>query len=222
MDTVPPAHPENPTSHPVFGRQPPIVIGLMGGIASGKTAVAGLFTAHGLRHIDADRIAREVTMRPAVLAAIGRRFGTAVIAADGSLDRVALAARVFSDPTARHDLEALTHPPIRAAILAALQQARQAGASVLLDAPLLLEGGLIDQCDEVVFVDAAEAVRRARARARGWADDELARREAAQASLAVKMARATTTIHNDGDLADTARQVAAALARWATAPDPDR
>lgn len=219
---MPPALPENPATHPPFRRQPPLVIGLMGGIAAGKSAVAGMFAAHGLRHVDADQIAREVTRRPDVLAAIARRFGDAVVLPDGTLDRAALAARVFADPVARQDLEALTHPPIRAAILATLAAARLAGASVLLDVPLLLEGGLIEHCDEVVFVDAAEPVRRARARARGWTEDELPRREAAQAPLAMKKARATTTIHNDGDLADTARQVAAALARWSTTPGPPR
>jgi dephospho-CoA kinase len=197
-----------------FRPAPPLVIGLVGGIASGKSAVAALFAAQGLCRIDADREARRVVDRPEVRAGLRARFGDSIFAADGSLDRAALGALVFADAEARRDLEALTHPAIRAAIAAALDAALAAGDSVLLDVPLLLEGGLVDRCDAVVFVDAPESLRAARVRARGWAEGELQRREAAQLPLAVKKARATASIENAGDLDRTRSQVVRLLAEW--------
>jgi dephospho-CoA kinase len=189
-----------------------VVIGLLGGIAAGKSAVAEAFAAHGLQVIDADRIARDVVETPAVAAELRAAFGPGVADDRGSLRRAELAKVVFADPAARQRLEAITHPRIRSAIEAELAAAAGLGRSVLLDAPLLLEHGLIDRCGVNVFVDASEAARRERARARGWDDGELARRERAQAPLAAKRARAEFTIHNDGSLADLRAQVAAVLA----------
>lgn len=194
----PPPLPAAP--HRPFRPVPPLVIGLVGGVAAGKSTVAAAFAAHGLRVIDADRIARRVTAGPSVLTELLREFGEGIQCADGSLDRAALAATVFADPARRQRLEAITHPPIRRAILAELAAARAEGASVLLDAPLLLEGGLIAQCQVVVFVAADEATRRQRAAARGWPPGELERREAAQAPLADKLAAADFVIANDGTL----------------------
>ncbi len=215
--------PEDPGLPPAAGRpfrpDPPVVIGLLGGIAAGKSAVAGAFAARGLRHIDADAIARQVTGAADVIAAVAAALGSGLVAADGHLDRTALAARVFTDPAARKQLEAITHPRIRQRILADLDAARRAGTSVLLDVPLLLEGGLIDQCDRTVFVAASPEVRTARAASRGWADGELRRREATQAPLADKRARADFAIDNDGPLDATRRQIDDLLDRW-TAPAP--
>ncbi len=190
-----------------FRPRRPVVIGLLGGVASGKSTVARAFAAHGLRHIDADAEARRVTADPAVLAEVAGAFGRGVLSPDGTIDRQAMAALVFGDAAARARLEAITHPRIRQAILAALAAARTAGESVLLDVPLLLENGLIEACDVVVFVHASEATRQARAAARGWQPGELARREAAQESLASKRARATYQIDNDGPLEMTGTQV---------------
>lgn len=194
-----------------FRPAPPLVIGLLGGIAAGKSAVASLFAAHGLLHVDADRLSRSCSEEPATLAEIAAAFGPELIAG-GRLDRAALADLVFTDAQKKLRLEAILHPKIRARILCELAAAKAAGRSVLLDAPLLLEGGLIEFCDHAVFVATTVATRRARAAARGWSDAELARREAAQAPLAEKMARAAHTIHNDAGLDQTARQVAAYLA----------
>lgn len=189
---------------------PPVVIGLLGGIAAGKSTVAAIFAEHGFVVLDADQEARRVMGEPAVVEAIARRFGTAV-APGGSVDRRALAAMVFDDPAARAALEAIVHPAVRQRLSAQLDTALAAGRSAVLDVPLLLEGGLIARCDACVFVDAATSVRQARARARGWADDELARRERAQTDLAVKRGRCPHTIRNDGDLEDVRRQVEAIL-----------
>jgi len=213
MDPVP-ERPDPTVADPLsFHPVPAVVIGLMGGVAAGKSAVATLFAAHGLCHIDADRHAREVLQRPAVQAALALAFGPAILGNDGRPDRQRLAALVFTDPEVRRQLEAITHPAIRAAVDAELAVALAAGTSVLLDVPLLLEHGLIDRCAATVYVDTSFAVRAERARARGWSADELRRREAAQAPLAVKKARATYTIVNDGPLPATGQQVRGILTR---------
>lgn len=196
----------------------PLVIGLMGGIAAGKSTVAAAFARRGLRHIDADQHARAATARPEVLAALVAAFGPSIRAADGTLDRPRLAALAFADAAARQRLEAITHPAIRAAILADLAAARAAGQSVLLDAPLLLEGGLIELCDVTVFVQASDATRERRARSRGWPAGELERRQAAQAPLAAKLAAADHVIDNDGTVDATEAQVDALLQRLLAAP----
>ena len=188
----------------------PLVIGLVGGIAAGKSWVAARLEEAGFRVLDADSEARAVARDPAILAAIGARFGAALVA-DG-LDRPALADLVFDDPVARKDLEAITHPAIRSRILAGLAQAQAAGLPVVLDVPLLLEGGLIEKCDEAIFVEVDEEVRRARAAARGWSDQELARREAAQAPLAEKQARCRFLVENNGDAQATSAQIESVLA----------
>ena len=194
-----------------FRPTPPLVIGLLGGVAAGKSTVAAAFARHGLLHVDADRIARQVAEDPAVGARLTARFGDGILAADGRLDRAALARKVFGDDEARAGLEAILHPPIRAAILLELRAALAAGRSVLLDVPLLLENGLIEHCHATVFVAASEAARVARAAARGWSEGELQRREAAQAPLARKRAAATFVIDNDGPLEALHAAVASVL-----------
>ncbi len=190
----------------------PVVIGILGGIAAGKSAAAARFAAHGLLHVDADAHARAVAADPAVLRELAEALGNGVIAG-GRLDRQAVAEVVFRDPVARKKVEAILHPRIRARIVAELSEAKAAGRSVLLDAPLLLEGGLIDLCDHVAFVDATDAVRAERAAARGWHAGELQRREAAQAALPAKRARASQVLRNDGDLASLHHQIDAMLDR---------
>lgn len=203
----------NPTSP--FRPSPPVVLGLLGGIASGKSTVAGLFARRGLLHLDADAVARAVSEDPAVLAAIRADLGPVAVGSDGRLDRPAVARLVFADPALRRRLEEITHPPVRQRILAALAAARARGDSVLLDVPLLLEGGLIDHCDATVFVAADRQERLRRAAGRGWDADELDRRERAQAPLADKRVRARFTVDNSGTLVATAGQVDAVLAQLA-------
>jgi dephospho-CoA kinase len=212
MQGVPP-EPSAPAALPPFRPHPPVVIGVLGGIAAGKSAVAGAFAARGLVHVDADRIARAVADEPDVRSEVAAALGPSVLDGQGRLDRQAIAQRVFADPRARELLEAITHPRIRLRILAELERARRQGASVLLDVPLLLERGLVEQCDHVVFVHASDAVRAARAAARGWAADELRRREAAQAPLEHKRARAAFVVDNDGPLDALPAQVDDVLRR---------
>ena len=194
-----------------FRPTPPLVIGLLGGVAAGKSTVARLFGTRGLAVVDADAEARAVTDLPEVRSALRQRFGARIFDGAGALDRARLADLVFADPAARRDLEAITHPRIRAALEAQIETARRAGTSVVLDVPLLLEHGLIERCDLCVFVESAPEVRSGRALGRGWSDDEISRREANQASLAMKRTRAAFIIRNDGSLEDTERQIAELL-----------
>ncbi len=188
----------------------PVVIGILGGIAAGKSAVASRFASHGLVAIDADAISRQVSSEKQVVGEVTGSLGPAVVK-DGHLDRPALAALVFADATARAKLEAILHPRIRTRIVAEIARAKANGDSVLLDVPLLLEHGLIAACDHVAFLHTTLATRQARAATRGWTADEHARREAAQATMADKQARASFVIDNDGDLATMHRDVAAML-----------
>lgn len=202
-----------------FRPDPPLVIGLLGGVAAGKSTAAAAFATRGLRHVDADRIARDVTATPALVARLAQVLGREVVGADGTLDRAAVAQRIFADQAKRRAVEAILHPPIRQAILAELAAARAAGTSVLLDVPLLLENGLIELCDVVVFVAASEASRIQRAQARGWTAAELAARQAAQLPLEQKRARADFCLDNDGPLDAVQRQIDDLLRRLGR---PDR
>jgi dephospho-CoA kinase len=178
------------------------VIGVLGGIASGKSRVAALLAGPGGEVLDADRLAREALTSPEGVARLREDFGPEVIGPDGAPDRAALAERVFSDPEARRRLEDWTHPVVRASIRERLAEARARGAlRVVLDVPLLLENdarhGLTALCDHLVFVDTPLEERDRRAvRDRHWKPGEVARREAAQLSLEEKRARADAVIDN--------------------------
>ncbi len=174
-------------------------VALTGGIASGKSAVAALFTAHGVPVVDSDVIAREVVApgSPA-LEAIRRRFGDGVLQADGSLDRRALREQVFANPAARRDLEAITHPAIRARMQAWSQTA--VGPYQIHMIPLLIEGGGRRDFDRVLVVDCPEALQVQRVMQRDGVDEISARNVlAAQASRAERLSIADDVIVNDGD-----------------------
>ena len=185
------------------------VVGLTGGIASGKSTVSAMFRELGAQVIDADQVAREVVEpgTPA-LEEIARRFPGAVDAA-GRLDRAALGARVFSDATERRALEAIVHPRIRDEVARRTEALARAGVQVVLyDAALLIENGLHRGMDGVILVSAPEAVQRARLAARDGLDDAaISARLAAQLPLAAKRADATWVVDNGGSLDETRAQV---------------
>jgi len=183
----------------------PITIGLVGGIASGKSTVARLFATERLAvHVDADAIARRVLDRPAVRAALARRIPG--IGARGSLDREMLARKVFGDARALAALEEITHPAIRRGVEAALRRART--PYVLLDAALLQENGADALCDLVVYVACPARTRRARTRRRrGWSEAHHRAREARQWSCRRKRARADFVVDNGNGLDRTRRDV---------------
>lgn len=183
-------------------------IGLTGGIASGKSAVAERLAALGAVIIDSDVLAREV-VQPGTpgLAAVVDRFGAGVLAADGSLDRAALGAVVFADPQARAGLEAIIHPAVRARA-AELSAAAPPEAVVVQVIPLLVEVGLADLFEQVVVVDVDPAVQLERLQRRnGYSREEAAARVAAQAPRDVRLAQADVVIENNGTLAELDAQV---------------
>jgi dephospho-CoA kinase len=190
-------------------------IGLTGPIGCGKSTVAGWLAARGAVTIDADAEARAVTApgQPA-LALVLERFGGAVRASDGSLDRAALARLVFADPAALRDLEAIVHPAVRPRILAAMKAADTAGApAVVIEAIKLVEGGLAAFCDEVWLVACAPEEQRARLAGRGVAADDAVRRIAAQGEVVSRLAPAVTRIiETGGDLAAAEWRTEAAYA----------
>jgi dephospho-CoA kinase len=184
-------------------------VGLTGGIASGKTTVARLFCALGVPVIDADELAREVLAAGTpLLARIAERFGPEFIGADGGLDRRALRHRVFADPQARVDLEALTHPAIFAALEHRSAQAR--GPYQILVLALLVEKHDEGRVDRVLVVDCEEALQIRRLQARdGSTLDEARAILAAQASRAERLRAADDVIANNGDLHSLRMQVEA-------------
>lgn len=185
-----------------------LLVGLSGGIGSGKSTVSRRLAERGAQVIDADVLAREVVARGTPgLAAVGQRFGDQVLTADGELDRAALGRLVFTDPEARAELERITHPLI-AARTAELVAAAPPGAVVVHDVPLLVEKELEDRYDVVVIVHAAESTRLRRlVRDRGLDAEDARRRIAAQATDEQRRAVADVWLDNDGDREALQRQV---------------
>lgn len=195
------------------------IIGLTGGIAAGKSTVSARWTEHGAVVVDADRLARAaVAPGSPGLAQVAERFGSGVIAADGSLDRSSLGAIVFADPAARKDLEAITHPEVWRLAQQAFDAAEAADpdAVVVYDVPLLAEarGRRPLRFDSVVVVDAPAAQRIERlVEHRGMARDEAERRVSAQASDSERLALADHVVDATGTLDDTLRSADAVWER---------
>lgn len=195
------------------------VVGITGGIGSGKSAVTGRLEQLGIRVVDADLAAR-VIMEPGrpALAAVTEHFGGEILRSDGQLDRAALRKRVFADPDERRWLEQLTHPLIGEEIMNQLAAADS--TYVVLSSPLLLETSQRDLCDLVVVVDVPETVQLARTMARDDNDEAQVRRiMAAQLAREQRLAKADEVIDNAGTLEELYRQVdalhAALLQRFA-------
>lgn len=191
------------------GPDPPasrVLIGVVGGIASGKSTIAGrLAELCGAGRLDADAAARRALERPSNAQAIVRCFPSTA-GASGGVDRKMLAKIVFDDPEALARLEAILHPPIRRSLRRELARATE--DVVVLDAPVLLENGLAEWCDLVVYVECPARTRRARSRAaRGWTEEEHRAREARQFSLRRKRAGADTIVRNGSSARETTRDL---------------
>ncbi len=189
-------------------------IGLTGGIASGKSTVARLFGAHGVPIIDTDQIARDV-VEPGQppLERLVERFGTGILTPDGHLDRPKLREIVFSDPMARADLEALTHPAIGSAVEA--RSAAAGGPYQILVIPLLVEKGLGARVERVLVVDCPEEMQIERLQARDGSTLEQARAILnAQTSRAARLKAAHDVILNESDIAALEEQVSALHKRY--------
>jgi len=189
------------------------IIGLLGGIASGKSTVARLLADQGAVVLDADHAAGEALATEGVKQAIVERWGSAVLDSSGQLDRRVIARHVFGSSqqaaAERKFLEGLIHPLVRQTLKAELNRLEQAAtAVVVLDIPLLIEAGWADDCDHLFFVDSPEADRLARAQQRGWDAEELHWREAAQLPISEKRRRASVVIDNSGSTDVLRQQVA--------------
>jgi dephospho-CoA kinase len=201
-----------------------IILGLTGGIASGKSFAGGLLAERGAVVLDADRHAHAVLGEPAVLEALVGRWGDSILAEDGSLRRSEVAKRVFGDTPAaiaeRRFLEGLVHPRVRQRLKAELAEAARRGVPVaVLDIPLLFEAGWADACAAVLFVDTPLEIRQQRAAKRGWSAEELARREASQMPVDEKRAAADEVIPGDNEAAARAA-VERIWRKWASSTGP--
>jgi|TARA_B110000495_G_scaffold203141_1_gene225637 dephospho-CoA kinase len=176
-----------------------LVIGLAGGIASGKSLVADCFVHFGAALIDADQIGHEILKDQRIKNSIVLEFGNSVIK-QNEINRKQLAQIVFDPnyPGALNTLEKITHPMICERIHATLKQLQSTVPAVLLDAPVMFKAGWDQMCDKVVFVDANLTTRKARTELRGWNADELAKRESCQMPIEEKRTLATDIIVNDG------------------------
>ncbi|HWS13374.1 MAG TPA: dephospho-CoA kinase [Rhodocyclaceae bacterium] len=191
------------------------VVGLTGGIGSGKSAVAVLFAELGADIVDTDAIAHQLTGRGgAAIEPIRAAFGGSVITPEGALDRAAMRRLVFSDPAAKQRLEAILHPMIR--VEADLRCVSAQGAYVILVVPLLVEtGSYRGRVDRILVVDCAEATQVARTMARsGLTEAEVRAIMAVQAGREARLAAADDVIDNDGGLEALRAQVEALHRRY--------
>jgi dephospho-CoA kinase len=194
-------------------------IALTGGIATGKSYVLEQFRGHGIPCLDADALAHGVEAAGTeATTAIAARFGSDVLAADGSVDRAKLGPIVFADPGARKDLEAIVHPAVYRAIAAGLRGFELIGGYpfAIVDVPLLYETGAEKDFDRVVVTACAPELQLARLRERGMSETSARQRLAAQWSTGEKIARADFVIRTDGTFEETDRQVADLVQRGFT------
>ena len=195
------------------------IVGLVGKIGAGKSTVAADFAAHGAEVIDADALAHEAFTDSSIRAKVRERFGDAIFRPDGSVDRSALAVEVFGETPRQAAglaaLEAIVHPWVRTAVAsrleAAAQQTVRTGPRVIvLDVPLLVQGGWHARCDALVGLVCDDAVRHRRLEERGLSAGQIAAREAAwEAGMAIETAPfgIDWTVDTSGDLAYTKAQV---------------
>ena len=190
-----------------------LIIGLIGGIASGKSAVAHELATLGAAVLNADQAAHRVIDYPEIQEMLVKRWGSGILKEDGSTDRRAVASRVFgltSESREQLDyLESVLHPRIRAEFTAELEELRAAGSkAAVIDAPLLLEANWDNLCDVLIFVESPREDCKRRAQTlRNWSESEFAAREAAQMPIEEKRQRATHVIANDGTLEELRTRV---------------
>jgi dephospho-CoA kinase len=192
------------------------LIGLTGGIASGKSTVAAILKRLGAAIVDADALAREV-VEPGQDAwkNIVDAFGVEVLQADQTLDRQKLRATIFNNPAARKTLEAIIHPRVRALAEERIRQHAAAGYEIVVyEVPLLFEGNLHEWLRPVILVACDSAIQKRRLQQRDGLDVEAAQKHIdAQMSLAEKRRLADYVVENDGSLEDLERQVQEVLGR---------
>jgi dephospho-CoA kinase len=180
-----------------------LLVGLTGGIGSGKSTVAGMLAERGAVILDADVYARDaVGAGSDAFDAVVRRFGGDIVGSDGELDRAKLASIVFADRAALDDLEAIVHPEVRRRLADAIQAELDTSHVVVLVNPLLIEMGTHRDCDVVVVVSAGPETQVARAMARGLDEADVRARIAAQLPLSERARHADVLLDNEGSLED--------------------
>ncbi|HEY8669192.1 MAG TPA: dephospho-CoA kinase [Tepidisphaeraceae bacterium] len=192
------------------------IIGIVGGIGSGKSFVASVFGELGCMVISSDEQVRQAYRRPEVRQILRQWWGDGVFQPNGEVDRGKIAVRVFADPADRERLERMLHPLVNQARIDLMQQAAKDSRvlAFVWDTPLLVEVGLDRQCDALVFVDAPDDVRYERvAKSRGWNPEEWARREKLQLPLAKKRDLSQDVIRNTAEADDVCSQVRDLLPR---------
>lgn len=193
------------------------IIGLIGSIGAGKSAVAELLQKRNARVIDADRLGHLALEQEAVKASIVRRWGFGMIQPNGSINRKALAGIVFHDESERKGLESIIHPAIQKMVKNKVAEGiqDQTVRFIVLDAAVLLEAGWKDEVDLLIFVDADREARLKRVAERsGWTESELTAREMAQMPIAEKRLQADVQIDNNGTLDELQIKVDRILQQW--------
>jgi dephospho-CoA kinase len=194
-----------------------MVIGLVGGIGSGKSLVAAAFARCGGRVISGDVLGHEALRQPDIKQRIVEHWGSRVLDRQGDIDRPSLGAIVFGDPEERRKLEAIVHPYIKRRLAEefAAAQNEPKVAAIVVDAAIMLEAGWSGACDRIVFVDAPREVRLQRlAQQRGWTEKDVKAREEAQMPLVEKRARSDAVIDNSGAAERVQEQVEQLLLEW--------
>ncbi len=199
------------TLHGVSSQRKKPVIGILGGIASGKSTVAAEFGKLGCAVIDADKIAHELLDNSIIRQKIFAVFGNSILGADGGIDRGKLGELAFSQAEKLSELTKILHPPVLAEIERQVQYLQEDTTikAIVIDMPLLLEVGWDKHCDKLIFVDCDEKIRFQRASKMPFLSaDKLIIRENFQISLDKKVSIAENTIDNNSDLSALVRQVA--------------
>ena len=185
-----------------------LLVGLTGGIGSGKSTVARMLQDRGAVVLDADVFARDAVRAGSdAFAAVLRRFGDDIVAPDGELDRAKLAGIVFADRRALDDLEAIVHPEVRRMLADAIQAELDTDHVVVLVNPLLIEMGTHRDCDVVVVVSTEPATQVVRAMERGMHEDDVRARIAAQLPLDERARQADVLLDNEGTLEELEAEV---------------
>jgi dephospho-CoA kinase len=194
-----------------------LVIGLLGGMGSGKSRVAAEFARHGACIVNADQLGHEALRQPAIRDHLVQRWGRDILDENGEIDRSRVARIVFAEEAERKKLEAVVHVHITRRIQEEIKEAQNEPLVklVVLDAAIMLETGWDKVCDRLVYVHAPRAARLQRlADQRGWTEKEVDAREHAQMSLTEKASRADSAIDNTDSPESLARQIESLLRQW--------
>ena len=206
------------TRLPMSSQKTTIVVGLSGGIGSGKSFVAGLLKDLGAQVFDADRTGHDVLCAGEIKELLRQRWGNQIFGSNGEVDRQAVASIVFgcndNAVTELRFLQSISHPRIQHALENFIETFQVSGNSdsIVIDAALLFEAEWDQCCDRVIFVDCSEPVRRQRCRERGWSDEEMTQRQASQLELQEKRCRSDLILDNSGTRDNTLKQL---QAMWA-------